>query len=96
MKPKFWRYYDGYKHSNYGLHCLAFEDSQGNIFYYSYNTLVAFYVARTGKQFCIKNYWSVTTGKHLNAIEADKTKRCSQDEFEKLYALAFNKEQSHE
>jgi hypothetical protein len=90
MRVEFWRYYNGYKSANYGAHCLAFKDTQGNEFYYSYNTLVAFYVAKTGKKFCIKNYWGNTTGKHLNAIEPDKSRRCDSEEFSQLYQLAFN------
>ena len=34
--------YGDYSSENYGLHCMMFEDSQGNEFYFSYNTLVAF------------------------------------------------------
>lgn len=90
-EPKFWRYCDTYRSGNYGLHCLAFQDTEGNVFYYSYKTLVAFYVAKTCKKFCIKNYWSTTTGKHLNAIEPDKAMRCTQEEFNKIYELAFGK-----
>ena len=92
--PTFWRYYGTYSSNNYGLHCLAFKDAEGNEFYYSYNTLVAFKVARTGKFFCSTNDWSVTTGKHLNAIEPDKSKRVPHDEFLKIYEVAFQKEEA--
>ena len=34
--------YGDYSSENYGLHCMMFEDPQGNEFYFSYNTLVAF------------------------------------------------------
>lgn len=89
MKPKFWRYYDSYKNGNYGLHCLAFQDADGNIFYYSYNTLVGFYVQRHGTRFIIENNWGTTTGKHLDALEPDKKKRVPAAEFERLYHAAF-------
>lgn len=90
--PRFWRYCGNYSSGNYGVHCLAFADAEGNEFYYSYQTLVAFYIARTGKKFCIKNYWSTTTGKHLNAIEPDHSRRCTQDEFNKIFKLAFGEQ----
>lgn len=92
-RPRFFKYYGNYANSNYGLHCLAFEDSEGNIFYYSYQTLVAFYVAKHRRKFCIKNYWSTTTGKHLNAIEPDHALRCSKEDFEKLYRLTFSSQE---
>lgn len=90
--PTFWRYYGQYASSNYGVHCLAFRDAEGNEYFYSYQTLVAFYVARTGKRFCIKNYWSTTTGKHLNAIEPDHNMRVDKDTFEQLLRAAFGDE----
>lgn len=87
--PKFWRYYGQYSSNNYGVHCLAFRDKDGNEFYYSYSTLVAFLVARHNRLICIQNYWSTTTGKHLNAIEPDHSKRVSKEEFAKLYKVSF-------
>jgi hypothetical protein len=71
--------YRGKKDSN----SLVFTDSQGNRFYYSYKTLVAFFNVRTGLV-CLKNYWSVTTGKHLNAIEPDKKRRVNDVAFKML------------
>lgn len=90
-QPCYWRYYGQYTNSNYGLHCLAFTDAEGNSFYFSYNTLVAFKPAISKEVFCLKNYWSVTTGKHLNAIQPDHKKRIDQEEFDNLYQSYFNK-----
>lgn len=56
-------------------------------FYFSYNTLIAFVGTNSkGKFFdcVIQNLWSVTTGKHLNAIDGgDKKSRFGKKEFEK-------------
>lgn len=41
--------------------------------WFSYETIVAFR-DETGLH-CSENQWSVTTGKHLNEIEPDKSKR---------------------
>lgn len=49
-------------------------------YYFSYKTLVA--VRHNGVQAIIKNYWSNTTGKHLNAIDRDKSKRLDSAAFE--------------
>lgn len=48
--------------------------------YFSYDTIIAF---RIGSDLVIrKNDFSVTTGKHLNAINPDKKIRMSESEFE--------------
>ncbi len=53
------------------------------IFYFSYETLVGFFSPRTGT-IVMKNYWSATTGHHLNSIDGgDKKRRLSDDEFDK-------------
>ena len=62
---------------------MLFTDTQGNEFYYSYKTLVAFRTTKTGLV-CLKNYWRQTTGKHLNWIQPDKSKRVDQATFDKL------------
>ena len=49
--------------------------------YLSYQTVIAF--SDSGKLTIIKNYWSTTTGKHLNAINRDKSIRLDNDQFEK-------------
>ena len=89
--PKHWCYYD-YANSNYGLHALAFRDSQGNVFYFSYDTLVAFSSIRLQKKYCLKNYWQATTGKHLNKIEPNHKMRLEQEAFDAMYKLAFAEE----
>ena len=87
MKTVNKRVYCNYSSGNYGVHALEFTDPKGHSFYYSYDTLVAF----TGKSgiVCLKNYWSTTTGKHLNAIEPDHKKRVDQETFDKLYQESF-------
>lgn len=51
-------------------------------FYISYKTIVA--VNINNKLFCCENVFSKTTGKYLNEIEKDKTKRLKQEDFNKL------------
>lgn len=59
----------------------------GKRFYFSYDTLIAFDGENSkGKYFnCVlENYWSTTTGKHLNTIDnGAKDKRITQEEFDK-------------
>lgn len=74
--------------SNYGIHALKFTTPNNDEFYYSYQTLVAFSTERSGLV-CRKNVWKTTTGKHLNAIQPNKAKRVSKEEFERLYILTF-------
>jgi hypothetical protein len=48
--------------------------------WFSYTTPIAFYV--DGRKIVIReNDWSTTTETHLNAIDADKSKRISGDDF---------------
>ena len=84
--------YGNYSNGNYGAHALVFTDSSGNDFYFSYKTLVAF--RRIGHRVVVlQNYWSTTTGKHLNAIDGgDKKNRVDQDTFKRLFAEQFNRE----
>ena len=84
--PSF-RSYGQYASDNYGAHTLVFTDSQGNSFYFSFKTLVAF-ISNKGLV-CSKNYWGVTTAKHLNWIQPDKSKRVDSDTFKKLYDECF-------
>lgn len=71
--------YGNYSSDNYGscrvidVGCLSF--------YYSYKTIVAF-KSREGLVIST-NEWSKTTGKHLNWINEDKSKRIPREEFEK-------------
>ena len=51
--------------------------------YFSYTTPVAFRSPEGGLT-CRVNVWGPTTGKHLNAIEPDKSKRVPSEHFENL------------
>ena len=68
----------------------VFTDSQGNLFYFSYITLVAFRTLKTGLV-CLENSWSTTTGKHLNWIEPDKKARVDYEEFNRQLEFALGK-----
>lgn len=87
--PSF-RNYGQYSSDNYGVNSLQFDiPAIGLTIWYSYNTPVAFKTTRMG--FVIrKNDWSKTTGKHLNWIDADKSKRIDGTEFEKKLEEALN------
>jgi len=71
----------------------AIRDKAGNIFYFSYAELVAFTPKKgafASYPVVIKNYWGVTTGKHLNWIDGGGAKtpcRVSREEFTDLYRL---------
>lgn len=80
--------YGNYSSDNYGVNTLAFEDKEGNVFYFSYKTLVAF--KTKGKLYVIENYWGPTTGKHLNWIDGgNKKDRLDKDSFNKKYNELF-------
>jgi hypothetical protein len=57
----------------------------GNVtLWFSYTTLVAFCI--NAEKFVCKNYWTKTTGKHLNQIDGgDKDNRLTREEFEIRY-----------
>lgn len=76
-----WRNYGYYSSYSYGVHTLAFEDVYGNTYWFSYDTLVAYRI--NGEFHILKNYWGTTTGKHLNWIDPDKSKRESQEDFDR-------------
>ena len=78
--------YGNYSNDNYGSHSMAFRDNFNNSYYFSYDTLVAFY---DDEGLCIReNIWGPTTGKHLNWINKDKSIRVGSDIFEaRLQAL---------
>lgn len=80
--------FNGTRSPNYGLNSLRFWDSEGNCFWFSYKTLVAF-KPRFGNVVCQQNLWGTTTGGHLNAIEPNKKARVDAETFERLYAEAF-------
>lgn len=73
--------YGRYSSDNYGANSLR-VDIGALTLYYSYETIVAF---QSRGEFKIReNDWSVTTGKHLNWIDEDKSKRITGTEFEEL------------
>ena len=78
--------YSNYSSSNYGAHTIAVKINN-KTYYYSYETLVAFEGYNKGKYYNVvmKNYWSNTTGKHLNFIDGgDKKSRVDKETFNKL------------
>ena len=83
MKKANYRNYGQYSSDNYGAHTLVFEDGEGNEFWFSYETLVAFRI--NGEFHIVKNYWGTTTGKHLNWINGRHDIRESMDEFNANY-----------
>ena len=64
---------------NKNVVCLRKGDNKLYI-YFSYETPIAYeYQMET---ICRKNDWSVTTGKFMNTLEADKSKRIDGEVFE--------------
>jgi hypothetical protein len=82
--------YGNYSSSNYGVNALVFTDVNRIEYYFSYNTLVAF-KHPTSDLVIRENIWGNTTGKHLNWIDNDKSKRVNTETFfEKLDELKSN------
>ena len=73
-----------------GSNFASFFGPDGS-FYFSYHTLIAFWHPVTGLVIR-ENDWGPTTGKHLNGISPDKSKRVPSGEFEAIYEKTFNKE----
>lgn len=74
---------------SYGMHSLCFTTPKGDRFWYSYQTLVAFYHPIRGRV-VHRNDWGPTTGKHLNAIDGgDRKNRVSAEEFKRLFQEAY-------
>lgn len=82
INVKYWNY-GNYSSDNYGAHTLAFEDANGNTYWFSYETLVAFRI--NGEFHISKNYWGTTTGKHLNWINDNKKIREDEETFNANY-----------
>lgn len=60
----------------------------GDDFYFSYKTLVAF--RHDGEVTVRENDWGPTTGKHLNAIDGgDKKRRLPSERFELAFACTY-------
>lgn len=73
--------YYPYQSSGYGSNSLRVSFESLDL-YYSYETIIAFSTLETGLV-CRVNDWSTTTGKHLNQIQPDKSKRIKGEEFER-------------
>ena len=56
--------------------------------YFSYKTIIAFEV--NNELTISENEWGPTTGKHLNYINTDKTKRVPHENVEKLFYEKVN------
>ncbi len=83
FKMKVSNYYN--KQSNNTL----VESSKGDV-WFSYKTPIAFRTSETGVV-VRQNDWSATTGKHLNSIDPDKSKRISGGDFmEQLEKAGLN------
>jgi hypothetical protein len=82
--------YGNYSSNNYGVNALVFTDINRIKYYFSYETLVAF-EHPTSELVIRENIWGNTTGKHLNWIDNDKSKRVDTPTFfEKLDELKSN------
>lgn len=79
--------YGEYDSGNYGAHTLVVT-TNGIDVWYSYHTIIAFYTAKHGMVIS-ENQWSVTTGKHLNWINQDKSLRVPAYQFNDLLADAM-------
>lgn len=59
----------------------------GNVYWFSYGTLIAFNTPELGTVIR-QNEWGPTTGRHLNSIDRHKGSRVSAERFEELYQEA--------
>tara|TARA_B100001113_G_C21112414_1_gene623847 strand:- start:690 stop:1007 length:318 start_codon:yes stop_codon:yes gene_type:complete len=80
--------YGEYSNSNYGAHCMRVNLENGDSLYYSYRTLIAF--TYDCNLYVSENCFSSTTGRHLNFIDSDKSKRLKREEFESLFDKYHN------
>ena len=77
--------YGEYSSDNYGMNTVILDMPSIRL-YYSYDTIVAYSCAGDGLVVC-ENVWGTTTGKHLNWIHPDHSRRLDRNEFEdKLYS----------
>lgn len=68
---------------------VVLQTEKGSIkLFFSYNTIISF--RSNSDNATIKNYWSSTTGKFLNELEADKNARIGEEEFKKRLRTALN------
>ena len=90
INPVSFETYGNYSSNNYGVNALVFTDVNKVDYYFSYKTLVAFDHKSTGLVIR-ENIWGNTTGKHLNWIDDDKSKRVNENTFiDKLCELKDN------
>lgn len=80
QEPRIWNYCD-YSSDNYGSSRAV--DIGDITLYFSYKTVVAFNTPETGLVIS-ENCWSTTTGRHLNAIDSDHSRRIDHEPFERL------------
>lgn len=81
--------YGNYSSDNYGVNSLCVR--LGTIaLYYSYQTIVAYSDNQDGLVVC-ENVWGVTTGKHLNWIDRDHSKRIGRDLFKLMLQNALER-----
>ena len=71
--------YGEYSSNNYRVNSLRVDIGILTL-WFSYKTVVAF--SLPGELVIRENDWGPTTGKHLNWIDLDKSKRIPSDEFE--------------
>jgi hypothetical protein len=71
--------YGNYSSNNYGVNAQSIEIGKLKL-YFSYKTIIAF--RDNGELTIIKNSWGQTTGKHLNAINSDKSLRIDRSTFD--------------
>jgi hypothetical protein len=80
--------YGDYQSDGYGRHTMKVY-ANGNTFWFSYSTLVAFRKGG-GRTWVHKNDWGTTTGRHLNWIDdGDKKSRLSSQDFNAKFAEEF-------
>jgi len=72
---------------------IFYIDEKGNEkkigLYFSYSAIVG--IEKDWQIYCLKNYWSNTTGKLLNEIQPDKKQRLEREDFDKILATIFEK-----
>ena len=83
-----WEFYYG-QSTSAQCHALKFSTPDG-LFWFSYDTLVAFRINGTEKEdngglVVRENKWGPTTGKHLNAINDNKYCRVDSKTFARLF-----------
>lgn len=81
--------YGDYSSGNYGMNALQVS-MDGLTLFYSYQTIVAYRDAQDGLTIC-ENIWGTTTGKHLNWIHPDHSRRVSYNEFREKLADAIER-----